>query len=337
MQVREYIARRLLTLPILMFGVSILVFGLSRVGGSPIGIYIEHEMTPAQIEQIEERYGLDDSLPQQYVAWLAGVVRGDLGWSGVSAAPVSSIILPKFTATMELALLAAMIAVVLGVTMGTFGGARRNRFGDHLTRVVAISGASIPIFWFGLLLLIVFYLWFGWAPLGRADPSIYARISHPTGFYTVDSLLSFDFGAFGDALRHLALPAITMGYGSTAIIARMMRSSMVEEVTQDYVDAARARGVPERLVIRRHARRNALMPTVTVIGLSFGFLLQGTVAVELIFRWPGLGQWVTSAITAGDQATIMAYVLVTSLVFLLVNLLVDVAYAYLDRRVVLGG
>jgi len=336
MQVREYIARRLLTLPVLMLGVSILVFGLSRVGGSPIGIYIEHEMTPAEVAQIEERYGLDKSLPQQYVAWLGGVVRGDLGWSGVSAAPVSSIILPKFMATMELAMLAALIAVVLGVSMGTFGGARKNKLGDHLTRVVAISGASIPIFWFGLLLLIVFYLGFGWAPLGRADPSIYARIGHPTGLYTVDSLLSLDFGAFTDALRHLALPAITMGYGSTAIIARMMRSSLVEELGEDYVDAARAKGLPERLVIRRHARRNALMPTMTVIGLSWGFLLQGTVVVELIFNWPGLGRWMTDAVLQGDQATIMSYVLITSIIFLAVNLVVDVAYAYLDRRVVLG-
>lgn len=337
MQVRQYIIRRLLALPLLMLGVSVLVFGLSRVGGSPIGIYIEHEMSPQEIAQIEERYGLDESLPEQYVAWLGGVVRGDLGWSGVSAAPVSSLIAPKFTATMELAVLAALVAVFLGLGLGTFGGARRNRLGDHLTRVLAISGASIPIFWFGLLLLIVFYLVLGWAPLGRADPEIYSRIGHPTGLYTIDSLLNFDWGALLDALRHLALPAITMGYGSTAIITRMMRSSLVEELGEDYVDAARAKGLPERLVIRRHARRNALIPTVTVIGLTWGFLLQGTVVVELIFNWPGLGRWMTDAVLQGDQATIMAYVLVTSVIFLIVNLIVDVAYAYLDRRVVLGG
>ena len=337
MQVREYIVRRLLTLPLLMLGVSILVFGLSRVGGSPIGIYIEHEMTPQEIAQIEERYGLDQPLPQQYLAWIGGVFRGDLGWSGVSAAPVSSVLLPKFMATMELAVLAAIVAVALGLGMGTFGGARRNRLADHLTRVVAISGASIPIFWFGLLLLILFYVFLGWAPLGRADPGIYAGISHTTGIYTLDSLLSLDFRAFLDALWHLALPAVTMGYGSTAIIARMMRSSLVEQLGEDYVDAARAKGLPERLVIRRHARRNALMPTMTVIGLTWGFLLQGTVVVELIFNWPGLGRWMTDAVLLGDQATIMAYVLITSVIFLAVNLVVDVTYAYLDRRVVLGG
>ena len=337
MQIRQYILRRLMLLPVLMLGVSILVFGLSRVGGSPIGIYIEHEMTPAEIAAIEERYGLNDSLPQQYVAWLGGVVRGDLGWSGVSAAPVSELLRPKMMATLELAAVAALIAIILGIGMGTFGGARRNRLPDHLTRVLAVSGASIPIFWLGLLLLIVFYLTLGWAPLGRADPNIYTRIEPYTGLYTLDSVLNLDFGALGDALRHLALPAITMGIGSTAIIARMMRSSLVEELGEDYVDAARAKGLPERIVVRRHARRNALMPTITVIGLTWGFLLQGTVVVELIFNWPGLGRWMTDAVLQGDQATIMAYVLVTSVIFLLVNLAVDVTYAYLDRRVVLGA
>ncbi|MGH3666434.1 MAG: ABC transporter permease, partial [Egibacteraceae bacterium] len=220
--------------------------------------------------------------------------------------------------------------------MGTFAGARRDRAPDHLMRVVAISGASIPIFWFGLLLLIVFYLGLGWAPLGRSSPAIYASITHPTGFYTVDAVLNLDGRAFADALRHLVLPAVTMGYATTAIIARMMRSSLVEEMGEDYVDAARAKGLPERLVIRRHARRNAMIPTMTVIGLSWGFLLQGTVVVELIFNWPGLGRWMTDAVLQGDRATIMAYVLVTSIIFVAVNLVVDVAYAYLDRRVVLG-
>jgi peptide/nickel transport system permease protein len=143
-------------------------------------------------------------------------------------------------------------------------------------------------------------------------------------------------GALLDALWHLALPALTLGYGATAIIARMMRSSLVEELQEDYVDAARAKGLPERLVLRRHARRNALIPTVTVIGLTFGFLLQGTVVAEIIFRWPGLGRWMADAVLRGDQATIMAYVMFTSVLFLAVNLVVDVIYAYLDPRVVLG-
>ncbi|MPZ62758.1 MAG: ABC transporter permease subunit [Propionibacteriales bacterium] len=337
MQIKDYIIRRLLTLPLLMVGVSIVVFALSRVGGSPIGIYIEHEMTQAEIAQVAERYGLNDSLPEQYFAWLGGVLTGDLGWSGVSVAPVADLLPAKLTATMELAVCAAIVAVILGISIGTFGGARRDKLGDHVSRVISISGASIPQFWFALLLLLLFYQYLGVAPLGRADPEIYASIAHPTGFYSVDALLNLDGRALWDAVSHLALPAMTMGYTSMAIIARMLRSSLVEQLGEDYVDAARAKGLPERLVVRRHARRNALVPTVTVIGLSWGFLLQGTVVVELIFNWPGIGRWMTDAVLQGDRATIMAYVLVTSVIFVVVNLVVDVIYVHLDRRVTLGA
>jgi peptide/nickel transport system permease protein len=237
---------------------------------------------------------------------------------------------------MELAVASAIVAVALGLALGTYAGARRNRLPDHLTRIFSISGASMPLFWFAILLLIVFWVNLGWFPVGRSTPEIFARIAHPTSLYTVDAVLSGDMGALLDALWHLALPALTLGYGATAIIARMMRSSLVEELQEDYVDAARAKGLPERLVLRRHARRNALIPTVTVIGLTFGFLLQGTVVAEIIFRWPGLGRWMADAVLRGDQATIMAYVMFTSVLFLAVNLVVDVIYAYLDPRVVLG-
>jgi peptide/nickel transport system permease protein len=236
-----------------------------------------------------------------------------------------------------LATFSAIVAVSLGIALGTFGGARRNRWPDHLTRVFSISGASMPIFWFAILLLILFWVNLGWFSTGRSDPAIFSSIAHPTGVYTFDALLAGNARALLDAFHHLILPAATLGFGATAIIARMMRSSLVEELGEDYVDAARAKGLPERLVLRRHARRNALIPTVTVIGLGFGFLLQGTVVVEIIFRWPGLGRWMADAVLRGDQATIMAYVLFTSVLFLTVNLVVDIMYAYLDRRVVLGA
>jgi peptide/nickel transport system permease protein len=337
MQIRDYVMRRLLILPLLIFLTSIIVFTLSRAGGSPIGIYLSHEMTQEEVEQLEERFHLNDPLPVQYVYWAGGVLRGDLGWSGVAAAPVADVFPRKLTATIELAVFAALLAVYMGIKLGTFAGARRNRLADHLARVFAISGASLPLFWFGIVLLIVFWVTLGWVSIGRSDADVFARISHPTGFYTLDSLLSGDLSAFVDALWHLALPVITLAFSTTAIILRMMRSSLVEELGEEYVDAARAKGLPERLVLRRHARRNALIPTVTVIGLSFGFLLQGTVVVEVIYRWPGLGRWMADAVLRGDQATIMAYVMFTSVLFLLVNLAVDVMYAYLDRRVVLGA
>lgn len=336
MQIRDYVLRRLMVLPLLVVGVSIIVFSLTRIGGSPIGIYLSHEMSSEDVAELEKRFHLDEPVPIQYFYWAGGVLTGDLGWSGVAAAPVTEVFPQKLAATMELAIASAIVAVTLGIGLGTYAGARRNRMPDHVTRIVSISGAAMPLFWFAILLLIVFWVGLGWFPIGRSTPEIFASIDHPTGFYTLDSLLSGSFTAFRDALWHLVLPAITLGYGATAIIARMMRSSLVEELQEDYVDAARAKGLAERLVLKRHARRNALIPTVTVIGLSFGFLLQGTVVAEIIFRWPGLGRWMADSVLRGDQATIMAYVLFTSVLFLVVNLVVDIVYAYLDRRVVLG-
>ncbi len=336
MQIRDYVLRRLMVLPILVIGTSIIVFALTRVGGSPIGIYLSHEMNAEEVAELEERFHLDEPVHVQYFYWASGVVSGDLGWSGVAAAPVTDVFPDKLTATMELATASAIVAVTLGLGLGTFAGARRNRLPDHVARVFSISGASMPLFWFAIVLLIVFWVYLDWFPIGRSDPTVFASIAHPTGFYTLDSILAGNPAALWDAIWHLILPAIALGYGATAIIARMMRSSLVEELEEDYVDAARAKGLAERLVLRRHARRNALIPTVTVIGLSFGFLLQGSVVAEIIFQWPGLGRWMADAVLRGDQATIMTFVLFTAVLFLVVNLAVDVIYAYLDRRVVLG-
>jgi len=336
MQLRDYIFLRLLVLPILIIGVSIVVFTLTRVGGSPIGIYLSHEMTPSEVDEIQARFGLDQPVWVQYLQWAKGILQGDFGYSGVAAAPVSDIFPLKLAATMELAAAAGCVALFLGITLGTFAGARRNRLPDHITRIVAVSGASLPQFWFGILLLIVFWAQLGIAPIGRSDATIFASIDHPTGLYTIDAILAASPKAFWDAVWHLILPALTLGYGATAIIARMMRSALVEELQQDYVDAARAKGLAEKIVLKRHARRNALVPTVTVIGLTFGFLLQGTITIEIIYRWPGLGRWMADSVLRGDQGTLMTYVLFTSVLFLLVNLIVDVVYANLDRRVTLG-
>jgi len=337
MQLRDYIFRRLMILPFLIIGVSIVVFALTRISGSPIGIYLSHEMSPAEVAEIEARFNLDKSLPVQYYYWASGVLRGDLGWSGVAAAPVTEVFPNKFAATMEMSIASGLVALALGLWMGTYASTRRNKLPDHVIRVFAVAGSSLPLFWFGIVMLIVFWAQLGWFPIGRSDPIIFASIAHPTGFYTIDALLAGSLTAFWDAIWHLILPAVTLGYGATAIIVRMMRSALVEELQQDYVDAARAKGLPERLVLKRHARRNALVPTVTVIGLTFGFLMQGAIAAEIIFRWPGLGKWMADSVVRGDQATIMTYVLFTSVLFLLVNLVVDVIYARLDPRVVLGG
>lgn len=336
MRLRDYVIRRLLILPILIVGVSIIVFSLTRIAGSPIGVYLSHEMGPEEVAALEARFHLDEPLPVQYLYWARGVLQGDLGWSGVAVAPVTEVFPEKFAATMELSVAAGLVAVVLGLWLGTYAGVRRNRLPDHVVRIIAVSGASLPLFWFGIVLLIVFWANLGWFPIGRSDADIWASLPHPTGFYTVDAILALRPDALWDAIWHLILPAITLGFGAIAIITRMMRSSLIEEMQQDYVDAARAKGLPERIVLNRHARRNALAPTVTVIGLTVAFLMQGAIAAEIIFRWPGLGRWMADSVVRGDQATIMTYVLFTSVLFLLANLIVDVVYARLDPRVTLG-
>jgi ABC-type dipeptide/oligopeptide/nickel transport system permease component len=336
MKVRDYVLRRLMILPFLVLITTIIVFALMRVGGSPIGAYIEPGMSPEEIDRVEARFGLDDPLPVQYLAWLKGVFQGELGWSAVSNAPVSDVFVDKLTATTELAALAGLIAIALGISMGTFAARRRDRWPDQVTRVLSVSGASMPTFWFGIVMLIFFWAGLGWFPIGRSDTVIWSSIDHPTGFYTIDAILGGSFVAFRDAIWHMILPAIVLGYTATAIVARMMRSSLVEQLGQDYVDAARAKGLPERIVVRRHARRNALIPTITVIGLMLGILVEGSVVVEIIFQWPGMGKWLADAVLQGDQATTMAYVLFIAVLMLLLNLIVDVLYARLDRRVVLG-
>lgn len=331
----RYIARRLIALPFVIIVVSILVFGLTRLGGTTIGPYLEPGMTDEEIAALEERFNLDEPVPMQYLAWLGGVVQGDLGWSAVAAAPVIDVFRQRIPASFELGAAAALWAVTLGIGMGTFAARRHNRASDQLTSTFAVGGASMPSFWLGIVLLIIFWSYLGWFPHGRSDPVIWASIPHPTGFYVIDSIIAGNLNALRDAVWHLVLPALTLGYAAVGIVTRMMRSSLLEEMGKDYVDAARARGLPERLVVRKHARRNAFIPTITVIGLAIGIMFEGTVVVETIFGWPGLGNWMADSVLSGDQATTLAFVIFTSILFLTVNLIVDVAYGYLDRRVVL--
>lgn len=330
---RQYLVRRLLTFPFVVLAVTILVFVLVRVGGSPIGIYLEPGMTEQELAHLRTRFHLNDPLPVQYLYWLNGVIHGDLGWSAVAAAPVAQVFPLKLAATAELAIASGAVAVVLGISLGTYAARRRDRPSDQVARIFAVGGASMPNFWFGIVMLIIFWVWLGWFPSGRYNIALWQSISHPTGLYTIDAILALNMSALLDALWHLALPSLVLGYITAAMIVRMMRSSLVEEFGRDYVDAARAKGLPERLVVRRHARRNAMIPTVTVIGLAVGILLEGTVVVETIFHWPGIGRWMAQAVLGGDNATILGYVLFVSVSYLIVNLTVDLICGYLDPRV----
>jgi len=320
--------------PTILF-ITVITFVLSRMAGSPIALYASRFSTQEQIEQLRELYHLNDPLYVQYFYWLQGVLQGDLGYSSVAGQPVTDAIVVRTAASFELAILGIIIALTVSITLGTLAGRYSDTWIDHLSRGVAVMGMSTPQFWAALLLLYLGYVVLQIFPIGRYG-AVFNTIPHPTGFYTVDALLAGNLRAFGDALWHLFLPALVIGYAESAVITRHLRSEIVEKKKEEYVKAARSRGLWESTVFSKHIRRNALIPTVTVAGLSFIFLLRGIIVVELVFGWPGLGLWVASAATSGDYATIMGFILLVSAITLLMNLFVDILYAYLDPRIELG-
>jgi len=352
MKLRDYIVRRLLLLIPVLVGVSIITFALTRAVAGPYGpasVYINERCAanPACVQEVIRRYGFDQPIPVQYVRYMQGVLTGDLGYSRTAALPVSEAILAKFPATFELAAAAMILSVAISIPLGVVSATRRNKPIDHATRVVALSGVSVPVFWLGLMLkfslyfLPVAYLGFALFPVtGRSSPTMYgvpgAHVPAFTHLYTLDSILALSPDGFWDALSHLALPAITLTFVQMALITRMMRSSMLEVLGQEYIKTARSKGLSEKVVIKKHARRNALIPTTTVIGLAFGGLLGGAVLTETIFDWPGLGQWSAAAIVNLDNAAILGFTLLAAIVYVVANLVVDILYAYLDPRIRLG-
>jgi len=329
----RYLLRRLaLTIPILL-GVSLLVFlMLHSAGGDPAQTILGARADPESIAELRRELGLDRPLLVQYGAFLAGAVRGDFGRSYRSNTPVVTEIAARFPATIELAIAAMVIAVVTGVVFGTLAAVRRHSLLDYVSSTVVLLGVSIPTFWLGLILIIVFGLWLRWLPIsGRVDPRLGADPSLP--FLTLTSLLQGNWAVAKDALRHLILPALTLAAWPAAIVARMTRASLIESFGQDYVRTARGKGLPEQLIVVSHAARNALLPVLTVVGLEFGTLLGGAVVTETIFSWPGLGQLTVTAIGARDYQIVQGVVVLLGAVFVLLNLLVDVLYAVLDPRI----
>ena len=296
-------------------------------------------MTKDQIQLIKIKYHLNEPLYIQYVYWLDDTLHGDLGYSKTARLPVVDAIAKKFPATFELALTATFISVMIGIFLGTISAVRANSLTDQTTRVISLIAVSIPVFWLGLILMVIFYKQLGWLPgAGRYSPDQFSLedITQYTHFLTIDTLLNGNFRFFLNSVAHLILPSITLAFASTALIVRMMRSSMLEVLGAEYVRTARSKGLSENIVIRKHARRNALIPTTTVIGLSFGGLLGGAVLTESIFAWNGLGQWSADAAGDVDLAGIMGFTLLTAMVYVTANLVVDIVYAYLDPRVRLG-
>ncbi len=328
-----YIARRLaLAIPTL-FGISLIVFlMLHTAGGDPAELKLGLRADPESVARLRHEMGLDRPLAVQYGDFLAHALRGDFGRSYRSNAPVAEEIFARFPATVELAVAAMLIALVIGLTAGTIAATRRHSFFDYSSTLAALIGVSIPTFWLGIILIIVFGLWLQWLPLsGRVNPRLGADPS--ASFLVARSLLDGNWTIFKDALAHLVLPAVTLAGWPAAIIARMTRASLIEAMGQDYVRTARAKGLTERRVIRGHAFRNAMIPVVTVVGLEFGALLGGAVVTETVFAWPGVGKLTIDSITARDYQVTQGIVLLLGVIFVTLNLLIDLFYAVLDPRI----
>jgi peptide/nickel transport system permease protein len=331
--VLRFVVRRLLLLVPILLGLSILLFVWIRaLPGGPADALLGERATPEAVEQIEEIYGLDRPVWEQYLKYLQNLAQGDLGTSISSRRPVTEEIQRRFPATIELAVAAMVFAIVLGLPLGFFAAKRYGSAVDHGSLVASLIGISIPVFFLAILLKYVFAVKLGLLPtIGRQDVLIDA--DHPTGFYVLDGIITLNFEAAWDAMLHLILPAIALGSIPLAIVARITRASVLDVQNEDYVRTARAKGVSPQIVDRRHVLRNAMLPVVTIIGLQTGLLLSGAILTETVFAIPGMGSWLAGAIEDRDYPVLQGGILFVAFIFVLVNLLVDVSYGLLDPRI----
>jgi peptide/nickel transport system permease protein len=337
--VTRYILRRLLAMPFLVLGIVTLAFLLTTITkGDPLtAIVSDRQMnTPEVVAAAKARWGLDRSMPERYVIYVGNLLSGDMGTSFITRRPVARDILYRLPATLELVMSAMLIGSTIGIALGVLAAYYRNTVIDHFARFFALFGSSLPVFWIGLALLFVFSVKLGVLPgPGRID----ARMTPPpevTGFLTIDAVLSGDFRVLIDALWHLILPAFVLGWAVAGTISRLVRANMLEVLGREFILTARAKGAGELRVVLRHALRNTLVPTLTVIGYSFAYLLTGAVLTETIFSWPGMGSYAVSAARGLDFPAIIGVTIVGGVVFLITNLITDIAYVVANPRVRLG-
>jgi peptide/nickel transport system permease protein len=345
-----------MAIPVL-FGILLSTFALGRlIPGDPCTMALGEHFTPESCFQYRERTGLNDSIAVQFVRYLGNLAHGNLGTSLRTSQPVVGIVLLRLPMTVELTISAMLFATVVGITLGIISATRHNSIIDVLTMIIANFGVSMPVLWLGIMLAYLFAimlkgtpLWL--APSGRLTPGTtvtplavtfhlqnlsgipQAMVTFASNLVVFNSLISGNWKVLGDALRHLILPSIAVGTIPMSIIARMTRSSLLEVLSADYVRTARAKGLHERAVLMTHAMKNAMLPIITVVGLEFGGLLAGAILTETIFSWPGMGRLVVERILARDYPTVQGAVLVIALLFVVLNLLVDLSYAYLDPRI----
>ena len=322
-----------MTLVPVIFGIDSMTFIITRlVPANPIITYLGERARPEQVKVLEQKWGLDRPLYEQYLRYLNQLIHGDLGVSVNTQRPVMKDLLEFFPATVELSTAALVISIVLGILIGIVSATRKDKLVDHVGRVFSLAGVSMPVFWLGLLCLYVVYYMLGGPGYGRIDANVLPP-TRITGLFTVDSVLTGNWQALLSSIVHLVQPAFVLGYSSTAVISRMVRANMLEVMSQDYVRAARSHGLSERRVVYRHALKNAMIPVTTVIGLSYGSLLSGAVMTETIFAWPGIGRYLVTAVTSVDFPAVTGASILICLVYVFVNLAVDIAYAYLDPRI----
>ena len=345
-----YVVRRVLGLLPVLFGVSLVVFIIPRaIGGDPARIMVGERGSEAAYLRLREELGLDRPLffngagfkergvaglfDAQYFEFVGKALHGNLGKSIVSLIPVRASLATRFPATFELTIVAMIIAVGLGIPAGVIAALSRGTALDTITMFLALAGVSFPVFWLAIIMIYVFTVNLGWLPsLGRIDQTLLFSY-HPTGFFVLDALLAGNWKVLGDVVKHLVLPAVALGTIPLAIIVRMTRSSMLEVLGQDYIRTARAKGLNRGSVINKHALRNALLPVITVVGLSFGQLLSGAILTETVFAWPGIGRFIYDSIESRDYPIIQGGVLFVATMFVIVNLLVDLSYALIDPRI----
>lgn len=329
----RFVVRRLLLLAPILLGLSILIFAwVHALPGSPVQSLLGERATPKLVAEYNQKYGLNRPIPVQYWDQLKAWSRLDFGTSISDHRSVVTEIGERFPATAELAVAAMIVAVGLGIPLGVIAAKKHGTIFDHASLVASLIGISTPVFFLGLILKYIFAVKLGWLPsIGRI--SVLINEKHPTNFYVLDSIIDGNWGALGDVLKHLTLPAIALGSIPLAIVARITRASVLDVLNEDYVRTARAKGLPPFTVDRRHVLRNAMLPVSTVIGLQTGLLLAGAVLTETVFAYPGIGSWITNAVFNRDYPVIQGGVLFIAIVVVLVNLIVDVSYAVINPRI----
>ena len=332
---RQYALVRLALVIPMVFIVLTMVFLLMRVApGDPISASLGGHAPPSQIEEIKQELGYDEPIYLQYAHYLGKIVRGDLGTTITDRRPVTDIVKDNGVATIELTFYAMIVAIVVGVTFGLLAGRYRDTWIDGTGRLFGIVIYAMPVFFLGLMAQLFFGSYLGWLPTSdRASPITQATIETHTGLYTVDTLINGDWDEFVDVVKHLILPAVTLGLVTAGIFIRLIRVNVIRTMKDDYIEAARARGIDERSVVYQHAFRNALVPVITVVGLTIALLLSGAVLTETTFNWPGLGHTLLTYLQNRDYAAVQGIIVVFALVVVLASLIIDFVNAYIDPRI----